>query len=213
LIFGRGEDQDLALRQTSGLALKSHLEAHFASLSPDIINYCKSMILEAFNSSQKVIRETAGNAISLLIFRGGLNIWPDILEFLIDKLSDGNDIESAVKTLSFIVEDSGAMFSEPKYEDEMQRLLPALSHLLISKPAKSPVIRATAMHTINMLIITSSRVIYESTEEYLQVLVTETKDADSHVKMRAVQGLTNILDFRTEIIIKYCEPTFKVILE
>jgi hypothetical protein len=101
LIFGEGEDQDLQLRQTAGLALKSQIDVNFAALDPQIIEYCKVMIMKAYQSSHKVIRETAGNVISLILFRGGLNIWPGILEFFIEKFEQADDeiIESAARAV------------------------------------------------------------------------------------------------------------------
>lgn len=61
LIFGEGEDQGQLVRQTAGLALKSQIDVYFASIEPQIIEYAKVMIMKAYQSSDKVIRETAGN--------------------------------------------------------------------------------------------------------------------------------------------------------
>lgn len=206
LIFGNGEDQDIQVRQTAGLALKSQIDMHFASINMQIIEYCKEMIMKAYMSSNKIIRETAGNVISLVIFRGGLNIWPGILEFFIQQF-DNNDeeaIESAVRAIWFVVEDSGRLFEEPKYAEEMDKMLPSLSKLLMEGP-KNPKIRATVINTINMLIILSTETVYNSTEDYLVVLIQIAHDDSIEVRKRAVQGITTILDFRMELILKHIE--------
>jgi len=49
LIFGHGDDQEIEVRQKAGLALKSQLESHFATISTDILNYCKEMIIKAYD--------------------------------------------------------------------------------------------------------------------------------------------------------------------
>jgi len=144
-----------------------------------------------------------------------LNIWPGIVDFLIDKLHNENDsmILSAAKAICFIIEDSGRAFEEPKFEDELNKLLPSLSNLLMTQPAKNDEIRGTVIHTINMLIISSTKAIYDSTEDYLKILLEIIKEDSIILKKRAVQGLTNVLDFRIELAMKYYEPLFNVMLE
>lgn len=100
----------------------------FAFISPEIIEYCKVMVLKAFSSQEKIIRQTSCNVISLILFRGGINIWPDILEFLINQLETNDDsiIETSVQAISFIIEDSNRALEEPKYVEEINRMLPSL---------------------------------------------------------------------------------------
>ncbi|CAI2383216.1 unnamed protein product [Moneuplotes crassus] len=215
LIFGEGTDQDTLIRQKAGLALKSQLDAYFSQISPEMIEYCKGMIIKAYESDEKVICETAGNAISLILFRGGLNIWPDIIEFLTTKLSSDNDssIYSAAKAICFIIEDSSKAFEEPKYAEDLEMLLPALSSILMQQPAKDDNIRSIVIHTINMMIIMNTDVVYRNTEGYLKILLDIIQEDSTKLRTRAVQGLTNILDFRMELALSHYESLFEVMLE
>ena len=148
MIFGEGIDQDVQIRQTAGLALKSQLETNFSNIDPQIIEYSKVMIMKAYDSEEQIISETAGNVISLILLRGGLNIWPGILDFLIEKLHSENNsiVFSAAKAVCFIIEDSGRAFEEPKFAEELDKLLPSLSGLLMAQPAKSEGVIATVIH-------------------------------------------------------------------
>ena len=213
-IFGEWGDDNIAIKQMAGLALKSQIEANFAFVTMETIEYCKEMIMKAYQSPVKVIRETAGNVISLIIFRGGLNIWHGILEFFIQKFDDEDEsiIETAVKSVWFIVEDSGRMFEEPKFSEEMDQLLPSLSKLLMADPPMNERILSTVINTINMLIILSTETIYENTEKYLEVLLKTACDPSVEVRKRSVQGITTIVDFRLELVIKHAQEVLDIML-
>ena len=213
-IFGECSEDNIPIKQMAGLALKSQIEANFAFVTIETIEYCKLMIMKAYQSPTKVIRETAGNVISLIIFRGGINIWPGIIEFFVEKFDDENEsiIETAVKSICFIVEDSERLFEEPRYAEEIELLLPSLSKLLMADPPKNERILSTVINTINMLIILSTEIIYENTEKYLEVLLKTASDPSVEVRKRSVQGITTILDFRLELVVKHAQEVLDVMV-
>jgi len=50
------------------------------------IYYVQEKLLIAFMDALAVIRKTAANVMAIIIVRGGFNIWPDLLRFLVEKL-------------------------------------------------------------------------------------------------------------------------------
>ena len=82
----------------------------------------------------------------------------------------------------------------------------------MADPPKSDVIRAIVINTINMLIILSTETIYNSTEDYLQLLLKTAMEGSVEVRKRSVQGITTILDFRLELVVKHYEAVFEVLI-
>ena len=214
-IFGMLDDGNFELRQLAGLALKYQIEVKFAYMHAHALEYCKKMIMNAYMSQAKVVRQTAWNVISLIILKGGINAWPDILEFLTGQISSTDDeiIETSVQAISFIVEDSESLLGEAKYAEEIDALFPNLCQLLICEPQKNENIISIVVNTINMLIVLNTQIIYDSTEQYLEVLIKLFDIESVSIKTRVIQGITMILDFRMELILKHHEITMQKVLE
>jgi hypothetical protein len=54
---------------------------------------------------------------------------------------------------------------------------------------------------------------YESTESYLEILLTEAKSGLEDVQLKALQGISIILDFRPELIFKHYEAVFRLMID
>jgi hypothetical protein len=50
------------------------------------IYYVQDKLKIAFMDTLAVIRKTVANVMAIIIVRGGFNIWPDLLRFLVEKL-------------------------------------------------------------------------------------------------------------------------------
>ena len=48
--------------------------------------YVQDKLKIAFMDTLAVIRKTVANVMAIIIVRGGFNIWPDLLRFLVEKL-------------------------------------------------------------------------------------------------------------------------------
>jgi hypothetical protein len=190
---------------------------NFSLIQSNQMEYAKEMIMKAYQFNDRIIRETASNVISLVLYRGGLNIWPGILEFFIHQLESKTEeeVETACKAICFIVEDSGRAFEDPIYSEEMDKMLPSLSKVLMTYSQNSS-IQSTVIHTINMLVLLSTETVYNSTEDYLLCLLSITKSSPkplTEVLKRCVQGITNILDFRMELILAHAEEVGEAMLQ
>ena len=74
------------VRQAAGLSLKSQIEANFAKITMQTIYYVQDKLKIAFMDALAVVRKTVANVMAIIIVRGGFNIWPDLLRFLVEKL-------------------------------------------------------------------------------------------------------------------------------
>lgn len=50
------------------------------------IYYVQDKLKIAFMDALAVVRKTVANVMAIIIVRGGFNIWPDLLRFLVEKL-------------------------------------------------------------------------------------------------------------------------------
>ena len=51
------------------------------------INFIKEKLMIAFYDYEVNVRKTVSSIISMIIVKGGINIWPEVLKFLSDNLS------------------------------------------------------------------------------------------------------------------------------
>ena len=52
----------------------------------DTINFCKDKLMIAFYDPHYNVRKTVSSIISMIIVKGGINIWPEVLNFLTENL-------------------------------------------------------------------------------------------------------------------------------
>ena len=99
---------------------------------------------EAFYDKNKEIRKTVSSVMSMIMVRGGFNVWPDLLQFLTDNLKLENlsqihtlantehssIIENSILSISIIVEDCSELFGEEKYMELIAYMLEPVFNLL-----------------------------------------------------------------------------------
>lgn len=210
-IYGGEVAVDASLRQMAGLGLKSHIDSNFIKISPQTIEFCQTKILLGFRAQETSLSETASNLISTIVVRGGLNVWPGIVDFLIEHLGT-EEVEHASHALSLIIEDSNDAFVHAKYRDNLVDLT-AKSLELLSQ-SSSEKVKANLIHAMNMLVLTSNEIVYDQTEKYLEVLVNMIEESGSTlIQFKALQGVTSVLDFRPELIIKSYTKVFDLMLK
>lgn len=110
------EDLEADIRQIGGLTLKGIMERSFMNLTEDAVDYFKINILTCYLHSNQSIRKTISNLINTFIRHGGMEMWPELLNFLYDNLDTDLGVEMSLETLNIIIEDSGS-YLEDKYDD------------------------------------------------------------------------------------------------
>lgn len=88
------------------------MERSFASFGDENIEYFKNKILEIYSDSNPIIKRTISNLINTFIRLGGIDLWPELLEFLINNLNNEANYETAMETIQIIIEDSGAYIED-----------------------------------------------------------------------------------------------------
>lgn len=107
------------------------------------IYYVQSKLQQAFMDEADVIRKTVANVMAIILVRGGLNIWPDLLQFLTNNLPQQGQIptlnkyqlsivEASIHTISIIFEDCSDLFREEPYASRLDAIVTKIFPLLAS---------------------------------------------------------------------------------
>jgi len=88
------------------------MERSFANLSDENLDFFKKKILEIYYDSNNIIKRTISNLINTFIRLGGIDLWPELLEFLINNLNFEANYETVMETIQIIIEDSGAYIED-----------------------------------------------------------------------------------------------------
>ena len=88
------------------------MERSFANLSDENLDFFKKKILEIYYDSNNIIKRTISNLINTFIRLGGIDLWPELLEFLINNLNIEANYETVMETIQIIIEDSAAYIED-----------------------------------------------------------------------------------------------------
>jgi hypothetical protein len=90
------------------------MDKAFVSISEDAILYFKNNVLASYLDQNITIRKTISNLINTFIRHGGMEAWPELLEFLFVNLDSDVSVSMSLETINIIIEDSGSLL-EQKY--------------------------------------------------------------------------------------------------
>ncbi len=88
------------------------MERSFANLTDENLEFFKNKILGIYSDSNVIIKRTISNLINTFIRLGGIDLWPELLEFLLNNLDNEAHYETALETIQIIIEDSGAYIED-----------------------------------------------------------------------------------------------------
>ena len=82
------------------------------TIDEDSIEYFKTNVLNCYDHKNQVIRKTISNLINTFIRHGGTEMWPEILDFLYNRLDSDISVEMSLETINIIIEDSAPYLEE-----------------------------------------------------------------------------------------------------
>jgi hypothetical protein len=88
------------------------MEKDFSSISEDSLSYLRQNILKNYLHDNCRIRKTISIIINTYIKQSGLENWPDLLDFLYNKLENDRGAEMSLETINLITEDSGSLLEQ-----------------------------------------------------------------------------------------------------
>jgi len=193
------------------------------------IFYIEEKLKTAFYDEHVEVRKTVSSVMSMIMVRGGFNAWPDLLTFLTDNLQPAliaqrtphlqqslyaSIIQNSILAISIIVEDCTSLFQEDAYVSIIEYMLQPVFNLLAPATQATNAIKAHAVNTINMLLVTQCSAVRQYMQEYTAHILSQYSDAsvDEQLKVRILEGLTNMMEFESEIVLAHLQPTLQVML-
>ncbi len=106
------QDIELGVRQISGLTLKSVLERRFYDLNTEEIEYFKQNICKSYLDPERVIRKAINSLLNTFIRIGGIEMWPEIINILLNNLDNDVGATMSLETIIILIEDYGNVLEE-----------------------------------------------------------------------------------------------------
>lgn len=205
---------------TLGATLKSQVERHFEHLSEDCVEYIKSMLFACFNDSETAIRKSVSSLITTIIFKGGFQRWPLLLEFMSANLDSQSSllIANTIDCLQKIIEDlrvnseNFSFLDSSKGGTQLNILIPKLFNFAADARHGEEIL-ALAIHTLNICVQSMPAALAERIDIYLSILIANTTQSRSAaVRLRAFEGLLALVEVRRTTIMKYAETTIPALI-
>ncbi|KAI4460957.1 importin beta [Holotrichia oblita] len=95
------------IRALAGIILKNNLTTTYDTLNIETVEYMKSIFLHLLKDESRDVRSSATNLVNVVLWKGGLPRWPELLPTLITMV-DSSDViasETALNALLKICED------------------------------------------------------------------------------------------------------------
>jgi hypothetical protein len=210
------EDQDVEVRQIAGLSLKGMMERSFVNLTEDAIEYFKVNILKCYLHNNPIIKKTISNLINTFLRHGGMEMWPEILYFLMDNLNSNSGVEISLETLNIIIEDSGS-YLEENYSNFLMELLPKLTNYLKDMGdktiEKNDHLIILVLSTLNIMLESCSMFMNENLEEVAKVLLNllDTQNMDMRYKLGGCW--LSMVRMRKEVLLELINSLFQFFTE
>ena len=94
-------------------------------------------------------------------------------------------------------------------------MLQPVFNLLAPQTASSNLIKAHAVNTVNMLLVTQCSSVRQYMQEYTLHILTLYSDAsiDQQLKLRILEGLTTIMEFEDEIVLANLQAVMQMMTQ
>jgi hypothetical protein len=193
------------IRQIAGLSLKGIMERSFANLTDITLEYFKRHILECYLDKNPTIRKTISNLINTFLRHGGMEMWPEILEFLLNHLDTNLGVEMSLETLNIIIEDSGT-YLEENYSEFMHELIPKIFYFLgemgkRKKGERSDNLIILVLKTLNILVENCSNIMIEQLEMTSDILVNFHDSENFDMRYHIGQCWLSMMRMKKEVLL------------
>ncbi|KAG1854187.1 armadillo-type protein [Suillus subalutaceus] len=188
------EDQ---IRTIAGYLLKNNARL-LLNVSPEVAEYAKSAVLQAFISSPPLIRNAAGHDI--VAFLGALEPrnWPDCLQQLVNMLDSP---DPALQEAAFSVFEKACEDFPRKMDVEINGTRPLdymIPKFLVLSEHPMPKMRSHAVACLSYFVPINSQSLFVHIDAFIACLFKRASDEDPSVRRHVCQALVLLLAARPE---------------
>ncbi|EAS07874.2 importin-beta amine-terminal domain protein (macronuclear) [Tetrahymena thermophila SB210] len=218
ILAAQNNQIQLEIRHMAGVTLKSLVERNFEHIPEQNIQFIKQNLFQSFNDQQKAIRSAIGTLMTTIIYKGGFQKWPELIEFMIQNLesTDQGAIINSIDCISKIVEDlrvnseNYAFLDSSKGGSQLNVLIPKL--FSFCDPKYGTEIQSNAIHTLNLCVQPMPAALAENLDQYLQILLSNVQNSEKSIRQRAFQGITALTEIRRDAIMKRINQVIQSII-
>ncbi|WIA22073.1 hypothetical protein OEZ85_004416 [Tetradesmus obliquus] len=208
VIFSKGDNLPMEVRQSAGLLLKNNLKEQYAGLSEDFRNYIKGDLLHVLCHPERVLRHTAGSITTTVVGTLGLSGWPELVVWLGASLQGSGDsaaLDGALDSLAKIVEDHphemdtrlvGASWG-PAPAPVSNMLVPPLLALLGSPAAE---VRRRALAVLNEMFGQMPAGFQAALPQYTEAVFKLATDESPGVRREVCIGFCQLIAVHPELL-------------
>jgi hypothetical protein len=150
------------------------------------------------------IRKTVSNLINTHVRHGGMESWPEILNFLLKNLDTNRGVEMSLQTLNIIIEDSGSHLEE-KFAKFLMQLTSKLLNFLTTSCESNIDVRNESLITLTLatlyvLLESCPNVMSENLDHVINVLSTLSVSQNLQTRYHLGRCWLCILRMKKDII-------------
>jgi len=181
------------------------MERSFASLSESNLEYFKIHILECYLDKLPSIRRTISNLINTFLRHGGMETWPEILDFLVKHLESDIGVEMTLETLNIIIEDSGN-YLEENCAKFLNELIPKILNFLSemgkrTKEERSDNLTILVLNTFNILLENCASILQDKLNSASNILVNLHSTDNFDMRYHLGRCWLTIIRMKREILL------------
>lgn len=204
------------IRALAGIILKNNITTTYDTLNVETVEHMKNVFLHLLKDDSKDVRSSTTNLINVVLWKGGLSHWPELLPTLINMV-DSSDVissETALSALLKICEDylTNLQNTREPFDNSIKAVL---SKFIDCVTSKYITIRKNAMKILNE----SLQDHYDSikrefdTSLYLDKLLHVALDENIDIQKAACLGFLTYIENRDTVILPHMSNVIEYILE
>jgi len=224
-VFVNMKDIDFWSKQQSGLLLKNQIKRFWANAPSNAQRYVQSRIPNALAHDKPQIRKYAAICIGMILYRGGLNCWPDLLASLLNVLNtdDLNAIHGALLCLEGLCQGQQCRIEEQQHGEQIvdtcnfvcaDERSAGIVQACIKFMAQDNVTeyRRLSMECLLQLGEHQSQAFHQNVQNYVNALYEVAKDESPEIRVLLCKSFIMLLRLHYSIIQPRIEDIIKFML-
>eukprot|EP00286_Rhodomonas_abbreviata_P022521 CAMPEP_0181303378 /NCGR_PEP_ID=MMETSP1101-20121128/8524_1 /TAXON_ID=46948 /ORGANISM="Rhodomonas abbreviata, Strain Caron Lab Isolate" /LENGTH=900 /DNA_ID=CAMNT_0023408943 /DNA_START=172 /DNA_END=2874 /DNA_ORIENTATION=- len=197
LVFCKIPTASPELRQMAGIELKNTIKSFHRTMSPAVMSFLKTAILEVLGEPSRPHKRIAAQIITTVVGIAELSAWPELLPGLMNLLDSADHLEGALMTMKLLCEDHSHQLCKPAHDAMLNAML-AKFITLFSSP--SPESRANALNCIRQFVLPLPNALLNNLNAFLQGLLALHKDPEASVRKEICQSLCLLVEVKADFL-------------
>lgn len=194
-------------RVRAGLQLKNNIRSE--QVFEQTLPYIMNTVMHGLADMNRVIRNTTGTIITIIISKYGIHKWPGLLEFLYECLSHENEdiVDGALNTIAKICEDEPMSLDNEKLNRPLNTIIPKFIEFFYHP---NDHFRVSALTAVLNYIPYLPQAMVANMDDLLKGLFFLMDDKTPKIKQRVCESFVNFVSFNGA---SYIQPHMDTVLE